>query len=142
MTLHVSFNSHEPYQNLFDAAGAAHDSGEYKEAVIIAQTALELFTEKVLGHLYKVRHIEYLKAEFEHLLINYNIGNAKVSGLYMALAEDKITQEPFWSNIVAHTELRNDLVHEGKDATADQAKASLDAIAALIAHVKAHNAMS
>jgi len=142
MTLHVSFNSHEPYQNLFDAASAAQTSGEYKEAVIIAQTALELFTEKALGHLYKARHIEYLKSEFEHLLINYNIGNAKVSGLYMALAEDKITQETFWSAVVAHTELRNDLVHEGKDATAAQSQASLDAIAALIAHVKAHNDIS
>jgi hypothetical protein len=141
MTVNLVFKSHEPYQNLLDAAIAAHEAGQYKEAVIIAQTALELFTEKILGHLYQARHIEYLKPEFEHLLINYNIANGKVSGLYMALSEDKITQAPFWSALTAHIELRNDLVHEGKDATEAQSHQSLEAAAALIAHVKSFNSV-
>jgi hypothetical protein len=141
MTINLVFSSHEPYQNFLDSAEAAHAQSQYKEAVILVQTALELFTEKTLGHLYKVRDIEYLKPQFEHLLINYNIANGKVSGLYMALAEDKITQEPFWSGVVAHVELRNDLVHEGKDASVAQSRASLDAVAAVVAHIKAHNSI-
>ncbi len=142
MSVNLVFKSNEPYQNLLDAAAAAHEAGQYKEAVILAQTALELFTEKILGHLYKVREIEYLKPEFEHLLINYNMANGKVSGLYVALSEDKITQEPFWSQVAAHVELRNDLVHEGRDASVVQSRSSLDAIAALIAHVKQHNSIA
>ena len=141
MTINLVFTSHEPYQNFLDSAEAAHAQGQYKEAVILAQTALELFTEKILGRLYKVRNIDYLKPQFEHLLINYNIANGKVSGLYMALSEDKITQEPFWSNVVAHVELRIDLVHEGKDASVLQSRNSLDAVTALIEHVKAHNSI-
>jgi hypothetical protein len=123
------------YQNLLSAATSAHDQGQYKEAVILAQTALEIFTEKTLSHLYRARQIEYLKPTFEHLLINYNLGNAKVSGLYMALSNDQITQAPFWSDLSAHIELRNDLVHEGHDATGEQSRRSLDTITALIAHV-------
>jgi hypothetical protein len=131
--------SGEPYQNLLAAAQAAHDQGQYKEAVILGQTAVELFTEKVLGQLYTGRHVEFLKTSFEHLLINYNLGNDKVSRLYIALSEDPIKQAPFWSRFVAHTELRNDLVHEGKDATLMQSRASLDTIGALIEHIKTAN---
>jgi hypothetical protein len=137
MTQLPNFTASEPYQNLLAAAESAHAQGQSKEAVILAQTAVELFTEKTLGELYTVRHIEYLKTEFEHLLINYNIGNAKVSGLYVALSQDDIKQAQFWSAFVAHTELRNDLVHEGKDATAEQSRASLDAVMSLIDHVRA-----
>ncbi len=138
MPLNLTFNSHEPYENLLDAAVAAHEASQYKEAVILAQTALELFTEKTLRHLYRARHIEYLKSALEHLLTNYNIGNTKVSRLYMALSEDQITQAPFWSALVAHVELRNDLVHEGKDATIAQSRQSLDAVIALISHIQEH----
>jgi hypothetical protein len=129
----------EPYQALLNSAVAWHEQGQYKEAVIIAQTALELFTEKTLGHLYQVRHIEYLKPQFEHLLINYNIGNTKVSGLYMALSGDDINQAPFWSAVNDHVELRNRLVHDGQDATEPESKRSLKAVQALIAHIKERN---
>ena len=135
MSLNVVFNSSEPYLNLLDAAKVAHEQNQHKESVILAQTSLELFTEKVLGRLYTVRNIEYLKPEFEHLLINYNLVNSKVSGLYIALSGDEIKQESFWADLVDHTELRNALVHEGKDATIDQSSRSLAAVNALIAHV-------
>ena len=142
MSLPLIPASHEPYQSLIDSAETWHQEGHYKEAVIIAQTGLELFTEKMLGQLYKIRGIEYLKPEFEHLLINYNLGNAKVSGLYVALSGDPVKQEPFWLALTEHVELRNKLVHDGEDATEAQARASLDAVKALIAHVKDHNALS
>jgi hypothetical protein len=137
MSLLPILKSDEPYQNLLDAAEAAHGQGQYKEAVILAQTAVELFTEKALGQLYVARHVEFLKDPFEHLLINYNIGNTKVSRLYVALSEDNIHTAPFWSNFVAHTELRNALVHEGKDASVTQSRASLDAVSALMEHISA-----
>lgn len=135
MSLLPILNANEPYRNLLDAAEAAHEQGQYKEAVILAQTAVELFTEKILRRLYVNRHIEYLIDPFEHLLINYNVGNTKVSRLYVALSGDEIHQQPFWAKFVAHTELRNELVHEGKDASVTQSRESLDAVAALVAHM-------
>jgi hypothetical protein len=136
------FNAQEPYEALLASAEVWHEQDQYKEAVIMAQTSLELFTEKVLGHLYKARNIEYLKPAFESLLINYNIGNSKVSRLYMALSEDSaIKQQPFWSAIADHVQLRNDLVHEGQDASEEQSRRSLDAVRALIAHIKDYNSM-
>lgn len=130
------FSSAEPYENLLNAAETAFAEGQAKESVILAQTAVELFTEKVLGELYVRRGVEYLKAPFENLLINYNIGNNKVSKLYIALAEDDIKQTDFWAPFVAHTELRNALVHDGVEATLEQARASLEAVTALISHVQ------
>jgi hypothetical protein len=142
MTLPLIPTSHEPYQALIDSAVTWHEQGHYKEAVIIAQTGLELFTEKVLGHLYHTRHIEYLKGDFGHLLINYNIGNSKVSSLYMTLSSDQINQQPFWSHIADHVELRNRLVHDGEDATQEQSRQSLEAVKALVAHVTQHNSLA
>jgi hypothetical protein len=139
MTLPLLSNAHEPYAALIESADTWHEQGHYKEAVILAQIALELFTEKVLGHLYHTRHIEYLKPDFEHLLINYNLGNGKVSSLYMTLSGDHINQEPFWKNLTDHVELRNRLVHDGEDATQEQSAASLKAVKALIAHVQGAN---
>jgi hypothetical protein len=57
----------------------------------------------------------------------------------MALSGDLINQEPFWSDITEHVELRNRLVHDGQDATEQEARASLKAIRELMEHVKAHN---
>lgn len=139
MSLPLAY-THEPYQSLIDSAYTWHEQGHYKEAVIIAQTAIELFTEKILGHLYEVRQVEFLKPEFENLLINYNMANNKVSGLYMALSNDPIRQAPFWAALQDHAELRNKLVHEGQDATLEQSAASLKAISELIKHVLAANA--
>ena len=126
----------EPYESLLESAHAAHTASEHKVAVILAQTALEVYTEKALGQLYRRRNIEYLKPEFEHLLINYNLANSKVSSLYQALSGDQLTAAPFGSAIQTHIQLRNDLVHEGRDATAEDAEASLGAVEALIAHVE------
>ena len=134
------FSSNEPYENLMNAAETAFAEGQAKESVILAQTAVELFTEKTLGELYTQRDIEYLKAPFENLLINYNIGNSKVSKLYIALADDDIKQADFWAAFIAHTELRNALVHEAAEATIEQARASLESVSALIAHVRTHQA--
>jgi hypothetical protein len=125
----------EPYQSLIDSAETWHEQGHYKEAVIIAQTALELFTEKTLGELYHSRRIEYLKPVFEDLLINYNLANTKVSGVYVALSGDPIRQAPFWAALQDHAELRNKLVHDGQDATKEQSRRSLEAVKAAISHV-------
>lgn len=141
MSLSLILPSHEPYQTLLDSAETWHNQGHYKEAVIIAQTGLELFTEKMLGYLYRARGVEYLKPQFENLLINYNIGNTKVSGLYIALSNDPIRQESFWAPLIEHVELRNKLVHDGEDATEVQARSSLNAVKALIDHVIEHNGL-
>lgn len=135
----ISHISTEPYQSLLISAESWHAQGQYKEAVILAQTGLELFTEKVLGRLYAGRQIEYLKPVFESLLINYNLGNSKVSGVYVALSGDEIKQQPFWQALASHVELRNRLVHDGEDATEEQSRRSLDAVIAAVAHIKATN---
>ncbi|QQR52473.1 hypothetical protein IPG36_08110 [bacterium] len=127
----------EPYQSLLDSAARALADGDYKVAVILSQTAIEVYTEKILGQLYRQRGIAYLKPEFENLLINYNLGNTKVSGLYMALSGDDINQQPFWKDFTDHVRLRNDLVHDGADASVEQATASLAVVNQVIAHIAA-----
>lgn len=135
MAQHTLTGAAVPYDKLMASADKALEDGDYKLAIILAQTALELFTEAVLATLYRRRHIEYLKPEFERLLINYNLANAKVSSLYMALSGDPIMHQSFWSGVQSHIELRNDIVHEGREASQVDAQRSLHAIHQLMDHI-------
>ncbi len=139
MTLPLSFSPQAPHLNLIDSAKQWHDQGHYKEAIILLQTGVELFTEQVFGQLYRQRHIEYLQPQLERLLFNnYSLGSDKVASLYEALSEDNLREQPFWSTFKQHVELRNDIVHQGGDATREQSERSIHVIEQLIAHVARH----
>jgi hypothetical protein len=127
----------EPYLSLLKAAHEQHDHGDYQEAIILAQTAVEIFIEQVFDCLFTKRGIEYLQAPVERLLYrNFSLGHDKVANLYEALSGDAIRQLPLWSQYKAHTELRNDVVHQGREVDAEQSQHSLDSVQALIDHVR------
>jgi hypothetical protein len=126
----------EPYSSLLDSAKEHHKNGDYQESIILAQTAAELFVERAFDSLFERRNIEYLQKAVERLLYhNYNLGHDKTASLYEALSADHITKQPFWSQYKAHTELRNDIVHQGRTAISEDSSRSLKAVQDLIDHI-------
>jgi hypothetical protein len=124
------------YIKLIDSAKQWHEQGHYKEAVILAQTGAELFTEQTFGELYRRRDIQYLQPQIQRLLFNnYSLGSDKVVSLYEALSGDDLRAQPFWSTFKQHTELRNDIVHQGREATEADAKHSIAVVEELIGHI-------
>ncbi len=56
--------------------------------------------------------------------------------MYATLSRDPdIAQQPFWSALTDHVKLRNDIVHDGIDATKQEAEASYAAVDALMNYV-------
>jgi len=126
----------EPYTGLINSAHDRYRESYYQEAVILAQTGAELFIEQAFDRLFRIRDLEYLRKEVERLLgNNFNLGHDKVASLYEALSGDDIRQRKIWSEYKTHTELRNDVVHHGREVTAAEAERSLDVVGRLIEHV-------
>jgi hypothetical protein len=127
----------QPYISLLQAAQERHAQGDFQEAIILAQTATEIFIEQAFDRLFTKRGIEYLQLPVERLLYrNFSLGHDKVANLYEALSGDAIRQLPLWSQYKEHTELRNDVIHQGREVDATQSQRSLDSVRALIDHVR------
>ena len=98
-------------------------------AVIIAQTAIEVCTERVISKFIDRRGLTFLRAWIEDRLVNYNIQRDDVKALYKALTQDgTITAQVFWTSnrLKQHVELRNDIAHRGKVAEFEDGKASVE----------------
>ena len=124
------------YITLIIAAHDQYDTGDFQEAIVLAQTASELFAEQVFDYLFAKRDVQYLQGPVERLLYrNFSLAHSKVVGLYEALSDDRLTQQAIWSQYKEHTELRNDIVHQGREIDAAQAKRSLQIVEDLIKHI-------
>jgi hypothetical protein len=125
------------YRSVLDSAQQRHEQGHYNEAIILLQTGIELFTEQTFGALFIRRDIKYLQPQLERLLFNnYNLGHDKVASLYDALSEDHLREQDFWSTFKQHVELRNDIVHQGAEATKAEAERSIRVVEEIIAHIQ------
>jgi hypothetical protein len=95
-------------------------------AVLVAQTAIEVCTARLIGKLLDKLGASILEYWIDNRLQNYNIANETVRSLYQALSSDtQIAQQSFWQRLQSHVQLRNDIAHEGRFATQAQGQASL-----------------
>jgi hypothetical protein len=107
-------------------------------AVVIAQTAIEVCTERLVSKSLALRGAAFLQAWIDDRLLNYNLAREDVKALYKAVTEDTtITDQNFWTSgrLKAHVELRNAIAHRGKTATAEEANASLIVAEQIINHM-------
>jgi hypothetical protein len=123
------------YRQLLDSAARFRQEGEYAVTVIVAQTACELVVEEAFDllldkHGLTQRDREQLRPR------SYDLGNTRVKALYALLTKDRIESQTFWSDFKEHSTRRNGIVHKGKQATKQEAKASLQAVTALVTHVE------
>lgn len=107
-------------------------------AVIIAQTAIEVCTERIITRSLVRRGAEFLSDWVDGRLPNYNVFREDVKALYKAVTEDAtIAEQDFWSSgrLKAHVELRNAIAHRGRIATPEEAAASITVAEQIIAHM-------
>jgi hypothetical protein len=77
-------------------------------------------------------------ADVGEFIPTYNIAkrDKKLRRLYTTLTDDfEITQQSFWPDLCEHVKVRNKIVHDGIEATREQAEASYAAVDALMNHV-------
>ena len=125
-------------RELLVSARSLLNGGYPAAAVVAAQTAAEVFVERTLAELFRLRGIDHLWSEIGEFITSYNIArrDGRLRQLYSTLANDPdIAQQPFWSDLTDHVKLRNKIVHDGIDATSQEARNSYAAVDALMNYV-------
>jgi hypothetical protein len=109
----------------------------YGAALVIAQTACEVFVEVAIATILKSKGLESLDQSLKDFVQNYNLANQRNRKLYVALSEDNIQRESFWNKYVTMVKLRHDVVHKGKQVTAQEGKDSFEVANEMIEHLEA-----
>ena len=120
------------YVILLDTAKQLHTQGYHAASIVTAQTASEVCTELVLTDALRAKSIEYLADPIGQMISNYSLHNSRVRNLYVAVTGDRIQDETFWQSFKEHATRRNEIVHRGRQASAQEAADSIMAVESVI----------
>jgi DNA-binding Lrp family transcriptional regulator len=123
------------YEVLLTNAKELHRQGHHEAAIVIAHTACEVCTDLALKNALSVNKVEHLADPIDGLLRGYNLADDRVRKMYVAVSADSIHQEPFWQSFKEHSKRRNNIVHHGHKATAEESDNSIRAVEAVIRHL-------
>ena len=121
---------------LLSTAESLKDQGHHEAAIVTAQTACEVCVEVFLEAGFRDKGIADLADPIGRLLPNYNVGNERVRRIYVAVCDDQIHQEPFWSSYQKHVERRNRVVHRGEKASRQEADDSIAVATEVVRHIR------
>jgi hypothetical protein len=113
-----------------NSAQHALDGGYPELAVIHAQTACEVATAQCLDRLR-----QGLPALPDSQAYNLGTHNKKILKEYRRLTNDAIQEATWWTEFLAHTRRRHDVVHQGATVERADAQRSLDAARNLVNHL-------
>lgn len=109
---------------------------EHGLAVIVAQTACEVFVEATIADLIRKRN-DPLADALGEMLRGYSFMDDRSRAVWRALTGESVEQQPFWADYKAHVERRNAVAHRGYEANAEEAAASIHAEVALFGYLMA-----
>jgi hypothetical protein len=130
------FEKRDYPSQLLEAAGDMLKRERYEVAVVTAQMACEICTERVLRAYFLARGVSFLEDSVDDLLPSYNLSNDKVRKVYVALTSDPIHQEFFWSEYKVVVSLRNKAIHAGARIQESQAQMVLRVAKLVIKHLQ------
>ncbi len=131
-------NWSERYGPLLEAARQLRNDGYHAAAIVTAQTACEVCTEVVLAEVLRARVGDEAVADYitGSLRDNYNLVSGRVQKLYEVLFGHRIQEYPsLWQPFKDHVEWRNKIVHQGREATAQEADESIAAVDRVVQHL-------
>lgn len=109
--------------------------GEYRFAVVAAQTACELYLEVAVTELLKARLQEPFTSLIPDLMHTFSMLDQRGPKVWRALTGQRIQAAPCWTNYQRHVQRRNTVVHGGAEPTREEALASIGAMVALFEYV-------
>lgn len=129
----------QPHLQLLESAVKQYGDGDYREAVVLSHIAIEVVADQVLAAWIDIAQPvslrPWLKKQIEN---NHNLGTTKASKLYEALSGDMISEQSFWKDFLTANQLRNDVMHEGREVSQAQARAALANAKLVIGHLLSH----
>jgi hypothetical protein len=131
---------------LADARTHATTKQEYRFAVILAHAACDLATEDALVQLLRRRQVDLLH-DFVLASVGHGVclDNQKAQRLYVSLADENpagdekrgYREATWWKQWAGSRKLRHHVAHAGRQVTADQALACVEASDQYVAHLAA-----
>lgn len=130
------------WTTLLDTAQQLFDQGFYGAAIVVAHTACEVVAQRAISKACDAKGVPYLVDAFAHLRFRYSLNDSRARQTYGDLtADDKIGDEPFWSDYVHSVTTRNKIVHHGKNTNKQDAASSLKAARDFIRHIESKNSL-
>jgi hypothetical protein len=120
--------------HLIETARRLFNDHDLRPAVVMAQSAIEVATENVLGLAFETRNVPELREPVMRLFRSYSLTNASLYRVYQALTGDdfKNCEPTLWQDFCEHVERRNRVVHSGKRVTEDDVEASVSVAEAMV----------
>lgn len=114
------------------------DKDKFTLAVIAAQMACEISSERALSRAFADKGLNYLEESVSNLLPSRSIANERVRKLYDALTEDNVYDDlkHVWQGVKDLATLRNAAVHRGKICSKGEAEAALKTATELVRYFK------
>jgi hypothetical protein len=133
MTLLLLFNQPPLHEDLLNSAHQFIEQSHYGVAVVLAQTAFEVFTAQVRSQLIQRRQ---LTAMGDWIAKGTRRVDARID-FYVAVTRDQIQQDgALWPQYRAHAERRHGVVHQGRQVSKDEAEGSCRAVENMISRMK------
>ena len=123
---------------LLHTAHRLFDDHDLRPSVVMAQTAVEVATENLLGAAFEARGVDDLRDPILALFTSFSLKNKRLFALYQSLTRDdlKKSEPALWKDFCAHIDRRNDIVHTGKRVSTEEAKASVDVAERMVEHLQ------
>jgi hypothetical protein len=111
------------------------DTTQLQLAVIFAQSACELHTEKALSELMRQLSTTVKGAILELCGETISLADTRARQLWRALTNDHVSDQSWWKAWKDNRDLRNDVAHEGRSVSAAEAVRSVELAEYYIEHL-------
>ena len=110
-------------------------------AIVVAHTACEVAAQRAFSRAFASRNVSDLEDAVSDLFSSYNLGNERVRKVYAALTGDLVGNAlpSWWQPFKDSVQRRNDIVHEGKRPSQEEALESLNACVACVEYLNRNN---
>jgi hypothetical protein len=136
---HVSIKLSPLFQALLNSATHLLSIGQHGAAVLVAQTAIEVCTERIIATSLEKRGAGFLQEWIQSRTRPYTPGASEpTKALYQLLTgDDGIAQAPFWPRLTDHVKRRHAVGHRGQAVELNDAEDSVRVAGEAIEHLSA-----
>ncbi len=118
-----------------------HNKVFFAAAVVVAHTACEVITERVICQAIVTQKLEHLEDSLTSSILSYSMKNEKVQKLYKALTGDTAyNTQPFWQDFKPSARRRDAVAHTGEHVSEQDALQSLQVACDFVVYMETkHN---
>jgi hypothetical protein len=126
------------FRSLLNSAQQLLSDHHYGAAVLVAETAIEVCTERIIARALGPRAEAFHQEWLDTRTRPYILGSKKrdeAKKIYQLLTGDEITQASFWHRLTVHVERRHAVAHKGQPVEPSDAADSVAVAEEVVQHI-------